>query len=182
MRLTPVPAAGHAVPSTGYEPLSVCRLRNIANARAQALGLTGTDALHGYLVQRMGRFLAAHGRRLVGWDEILEPGLSTDATILSWRGLEGALTAARRGNDTVLSPDPGLYLDHRQSSAADEPGWSADSASTTSVPLPNARISESASAPVMAIRASTMKTTLLAEVSNWPLILWTLKPRLPSQS
>jgi hexosaminidase len=90
-------------------------------ARAQALGLPGTDALHGYLVQRMGRFLAAHGRRLVGWDEILEPGLSTDATILSWRGLDGAITAAKRGNDTVVSPDPGVYLDHRQSGAADEP-------------------------------------------------------------
>jgi hexosaminidase len=74
-----------------------------------------------YLIERMARFLAAHGRRLVGWDEIIGPGLGTDAVVLSWRGLDGALAAARRGNDTVLSPWPTLYFDFLQSDAADEP-------------------------------------------------------------
>ena len=92
-----------------------------ARARAAELGLADPKALHGYLVQRMGRFLAAHGRRLVGWDEIIEPGLSTDATVISWRGIDGAQAAAKRGNDTVLSPWPTLYFDFRTSSAADEP-------------------------------------------------------------
>jgi hexosaminidase len=92
-----------------------------AAARARALGLAGPAQLHAYLVQRMGRYLAARGRRLVGWDEIIEPGLASDATIVSWRGVDGALAAARRGNDTVLSPWPTLYLDFRQSDAADEP-------------------------------------------------------------
>ena len=90
-------------------------------ARARELGLRDTAALHGYLVQRIGRFLAEHGRRLMGWDEILEPGLSTQATVVSWRGLDGAIAAAKRGNDTVLSPWPTLYFDFRQSAAADEP-------------------------------------------------------------
>ncbi len=90
-------------------------------ARARALGLPDPQALHAYLVQRMGRFLAAHHRRLIGWDEILQPGLATDAIVVSWRGLDGAVGAARRGNDTVLSPWPTLYFDFRQSGAADEP-------------------------------------------------------------
>ena len=90
-------------------------------ARVAELGLADPKALHGYLVQRMGRFLAAHGRSLVGWDEIIEPGLATDATIISWRGIDGARAAAQRGNDTVLSPWPTLYFDFRASGAADGP-------------------------------------------------------------
>lgn len=90
-------------------------------ARARELGLPDPTALHGYLVQRLGRFLAGRGRRLVGWDEIIEPGLSTEVTVMSWRGLDGALAAARRGNDTVLSPSATLYFDYRQSGAPDEP-------------------------------------------------------------
>jgi hexosaminidase len=92
-----------------------------ATERAHALGLAGVDELPHYLVQRMERFLAARGRRLVGWDEITAPGLGKDAVVLSWRGAEGALAAARRGNDTVLAPWPTLYFDFRQSAAADEP-------------------------------------------------------------
>jgi hexosaminidase len=89
--------------------------------RAHALGLAGVGELPHYLVQRMARFLATRGRRLVGWDEIIAPGLGKDAVVLSWRGAEGALAAARRGNDTVLAPWPTLYFDFRQSAAADEP-------------------------------------------------------------
>ena len=92
-----------------------------ATARAAALGLNGVAELRHYLIDRMARFLAAHGRRLVGWDEIVGPGLDTDAVVLSWHGLDGALAAARRGNDTVLSPWPTLYFDFLQSDAADEP-------------------------------------------------------------
>jgi hexosaminidase len=92
-----------------------------ATDRAHELGLTSVDELPHYLVQRMARFLAARGRRLVGWDEIVAPGLGKDAVVLSWRGAEGALGAARRGNDTVLAPWPTLYFDFRQSAATDEP-------------------------------------------------------------
>ena len=92
-----------------------------ATARAAALGLNGVAELPHYLIERMAHFLAAHGRRLVGWDEIIGPGLDTAAVILSWRGLDSALAAASRGNDTVLSPWPTLYFDFLQSAAADEP-------------------------------------------------------------
>jgi len=93
----------------------------VVQARMKALGLADEHALQSYFVQRIERHLNAKGRRLVGWDEILEGGLAPNATVMSWRGLDGAVAAARQGHDTVLAPGPVLYFDHRQSPSADEP-------------------------------------------------------------
>ncbi len=90
-------------------------------ARMKALGLADEHALQSYFIQRIEKHLNAKGRRLVGWDEILEGGLAPNATVMSWRGLDGAVAAARQGHDTVLAPGPVLYFDHRQSTSADEP-------------------------------------------------------------
>jgi hexosaminidase len=79
-----------------------------------ALGVPNTKALQGYFTARIGRFLDAHGRRLIGWDEILEGGPPANATITSWRTIESANEAAEKGHDVVLSPAPQLYLDHCQ--------------------------------------------------------------------
>lgn len=65
--------------------------------------------------------LSARGRRLCGWDEILEGRLAPGATVASWHGLTGAITAARAGHNVVVCPDTGVYLDYRQSDAPDEP-------------------------------------------------------------
>ena len=89
--------------------------------RARALGITDPTDLQAYFTQQIGRFLARHGRRLVGWDEILRPGLAKDAIVMSWRGTSGAHAAALAGNDTVLTPWPILYFDNRQSSLPSEP-------------------------------------------------------------
>jgi hexosaminidase len=90
-------------------------------ARAKALGIADEEALQTWFTQEIGRFLVSKGRRLVGWDEILRPGLSSDAIVMSWRGTEGARQAAIAGNDTVLSPWPTLYFDNQQSALASEP-------------------------------------------------------------
>jgi hexosaminidase len=90
-------------------------------ARMHELGVANEEALQGYFTHRIGAYLAAHGRRLVGWDEILEGGVPADATVMSWRGVQGAIAAAARGHDTVLSPDPTLYFDYRQGNGPDEP-------------------------------------------------------------
>ena len=90
-------------------------------AQIKRLGLKDEDALQSWFIQRMQRFLAAHGRRLIGWDEILEGGLPSGAAVMSWRGADGAIDAAKAGHDTVLSPGLPFYLDNRQSDAADEP-------------------------------------------------------------
>ena len=65
-----------------------------------------------------------HGRRLIGWDEILEGGIPPNATVMSWRGIDGAIAAAKAGHDTVLSPAPDLYFDHWQSAGDLAPGRS----------------------------------------------------------
>lgn len=82
--------------------------------RMAALGVPNTKALQGYFTARIGRFLETHGRRLIGWDEILEGGPPASAAITSWRTVESANEAAENGHDVVLSPAPQLYLDHCQ--------------------------------------------------------------------
>ena len=89
--------------------------------RMRRLGIRDEKDLQGYFTARLSGFLRAHGRTLVGWDEILEGGLPAGAVVTSWRGTAGAVAAAAHGNDVILSPDPGLYLDHLQSSAPTEP-------------------------------------------------------------
>jgi hexosaminidase len=92
-------------------------------AKIKELGLTDENALQGWLVKRIGDYLHAHGRRLIGWDEILEGGVDSSATVMSWRGISGAITAAQTGHDTVLSPAPILYFDNIQSPGGEgQPG------------------------------------------------------------
>ncbi|MFK2872449.1 family 20 glycosylhydrolase [Dyella lipolytica] len=89
-------------------------------AKMQALHLKDEDALQGWFIGRIGDYLAAHGRRLIGWDEILDGGVPADATVMSWRGTDGAIKATRLGHDVVMSPSPDLYLDGVQGDLADE--------------------------------------------------------------
>ncbi len=93
-------------------------------ARMQELGVKDAHALQGHFIARMGKFIDSKGRKLIGWDEILEGGLAANATVMSWRGIDGAIAAAKAGHDTVLSPAPGLYLDHWQSAGDVAPGRS----------------------------------------------------------
>ena len=90
-------------------------------AKRTALGLSSDDKLQGWFTARIGAYLEKHGRRLIGWDEILLGDVPESATIMSWRGMDGAITAAKAGHDAVLSPAPDLYLDNRQSDSPDEP-------------------------------------------------------------
>jgi hexosaminidase len=90
-------------------------------ARMKALGIADEAHMQAWLTGHMQQFLAAHGRRLIGWDEILEGGLPADAAVMSWRGTDGAIAATKAGHDSVLSPWPLLYFDNRQSPALAEP-------------------------------------------------------------
>lgn len=89
--------------------------------RMKALGIADTKALQGYFTDRIGRFLSKHGRRAIGWDEILEGHPSPDAVVMSWRSVESAGEAATRGHDVVLSPAPTYYLDYCQAARPGEP-------------------------------------------------------------
>ncbi len=87
--------------------------------------LKDEDSLQSFFVQRIEKFLNAHARRMVGWDEILEGGLAPNATVMSWRGMEGGLKAVQAGHDVVMSPTSHCYLDYPQSRNLDEnlPKW-----------------------------------------------------------
>lgn len=90
-------------------------------ARMQELGIEDLQSVQNYYVERLQKFLDPHGKRVIGWDEILQSDLPPHAVVMSWRGVEGAIEAATKGQETVLSPAPTLYLDHLQTTAADAP-------------------------------------------------------------
>jgi hexosaminidase len=90
-------------------------------SQMKALGIRNEEALQSWFMEQIGRYLADHGRTMVGWDEILQGGVPSTATVMSWRGTQGAITAARLGHDVVLSPAPTLYFDNLQSRRDDEP-------------------------------------------------------------
>lgn len=90
-------------------------------ARMRELGISDEKHLQTWFTTRIGRFLEARGRRLIGWDEILEGGLPKGATVMSWQGIEGAIKAAQLGHDAVLAAAPTLYFDNRQGDSAAEP-------------------------------------------------------------
>ncbi|RPI97816.1 MAG: beta-N-acetylhexosaminidase, partial [Candidatus Aminicenantes bacterium] len=90
-------------------------------ARMKAEGLKDENELQSYFVRRIEKILNARGRRLIGWDEILEGGLAPQATVMSWRGTEGGIAAAKAGHDVVMTPTSHCYIDYYQGNPAFEP-------------------------------------------------------------
>ncbi|MDD4872820.1 MAG: beta-N-acetylhexosaminidase [Kiritimatiellae bacterium] len=90
-------------------------------ARIQKEGLKDTHELQSYFVRRIDKFLASKGRRLIGWDEILEGGLAPGAAVMSWRGIKGGIAAAGEGHDVVMSPTTHCYFDYAQAKGDNEP-------------------------------------------------------------
>ncbi|HEX9437126.1 MAG TPA: beta-N-acetylhexosaminidase [Candidatus Limnocylindria bacterium] len=84
-------------------------------------GLRDEDHLQSWSIGRAGKLIEGLGRKMIGWDEILEGGLAPHATVMSWRGTEGGIAAARMGHDVVMSPEGDLYFDHYQGDPASEP-------------------------------------------------------------
>ncbi|OUE25368.1 beta-N-acetylhexosaminidase [Clavibacter michiganensis] len=96
-----------------------------ADPRTQELmrerGFTDELELQSWFIGGLDAHITAAGRTMYGWDEILEGEVSSSAVVASWRGMTGAVTAARRGHDVVACPDDQVYLDYRQSDGPDEP-------------------------------------------------------------
>ncbi|SVC35927.1 uncharacterized protein METZ01_LOCUS288781, partial [marine metagenome] len=89
--------------------------------RMEQLGLTDANELQSWLIQQMDDFLAANGRRLIGWDEIMQGGLSSNATVMSWRGMERGIQAAEAGHDVIMAPTQWTYFDYYQADPDVEP-------------------------------------------------------------
>ena len=83
-------------------------------AQMKRLKLKDAHELHSWFIKQMDAFLTKNGRRLVGWDEILQGGLATGATVMSWRGTSGGIAAAKAGHDVVMAPTSHTYFDYRQ--------------------------------------------------------------------
>jgi hexosaminidase len=94
-----------------------------ADPRTQAFmkdhGLKDETALQTYFIEQAIRDVTAKGKKVIGWDEILEPGLDTSAIIMNWRGVKAAITAAQNGHKVIMSPGKPLYFDYYQSKQKD---------------------------------------------------------------
>ena len=99
---------GDECPTKMWEQCPRCR------ARMRAEGLTRPRQLQGYATVRVERFLQRHGRELIGWDEVLDGGVSPTAIVMSWRGTEGGIRAARQGNRVIMAPTTHCYFDYYQ--------------------------------------------------------------------
>lgn len=118
MALFPGPyvhVGGDEVPKTRWEESEV------AQAVMRREGLADEEALQGWFMTRIERYVNAHGRTMIGWDEILEGGVPARAAIMSWRGPDATVAAARAGHDVVVAPNANLYFDHYQGDPAHEP-------------------------------------------------------------
>lgn len=89
--------------------------------RMKEEGLNSVAQLQAYLTQRVARFLHSHGRTLLGWDEILEGQLPPNAVVMSWRGEEGGIAAAKAGHDVIMTPGRYCYLDRYQDYPPSQP-------------------------------------------------------------
>lgn len=83
--------------------------------------LKDEEELQSYAIKRIERYLNEHGREIIGWDEILEGGLAPGATVMSWRGEDGGIAAAKAGHDVIMTPSSHLYLDYYQADPFTEP-------------------------------------------------------------
>lgn len=106
---------GDECPKVRWEQCPKCQ------AKIKELGLkaderfSAEDYLQSYVMNRMAKVVEARGRRVIGWDEILEGDISETAIIMSWRGTEGGIEAARKGHDVIMTPSSHLYFDYYQS-------------------------------------------------------------------
>lgn len=88
----------------------------LCQERIRTEGLKNEEELQSYFIRRIDKFLTDKGRRMIGWDEILEGGLAQGATVMSWRGIEGGIAAASSGHDVVMSPTSHSYFDYSYAS------------------------------------------------------------------
>lgn len=98
-----------------WEKCDACKTAMAAN------NLKNVDELQSYFIKRVEKIVQSKGKKLIGWDEILEGGLAPDATVMSWRGMKGGIEAARQGHPVIMTPYQFCYLDLYQGEASAEP-------------------------------------------------------------
>jgi len=106
---------GDECPKTRWKKCPLCQ------KRMKEEGLKDEHELQSYFIQRIEKFVLSKGRKIIGWDEILEGGLAPEATVMSWRGTTGGIEAARQKHDVIMTPYTYVYLDYYQCEPQGEP-------------------------------------------------------------
>ena len=106
---------GDECPKTQWKKCTACQ------KRMKNLKLKDEHELQSYFVQRIEKYVNSKGKRIIGWDEILEGGLAPNATVMSWQGIKGGIAAAKQHHDVIMTPTTYLYLDYKQSKSPEEP-------------------------------------------------------------
>ena len=106
---------GDEVDKTSWKNCPKCQ------ARIKKEGLKNEEELQSYFIKRIEKFLISKHRKMIGWDEILEGGLAPEATVMSWRGEQGGIDAAKMNHNVVMTPGNPVYFDHYQGDPATEP-------------------------------------------------------------
>ena len=106
---------GDECPKVRWETCPACQ------KRIRDEGLEDEHELQSWFITRMENYLSTLGRKIIGWDEILEGGLAPGATVMSWRGISGGIQAARMNHDVIMTPTTHMYLDYYQAEPAGEP-------------------------------------------------------------
>ena len=113
---------GDECPKTEWKNCPLCQQRIRAEGLTAEDGHTAEERLQSYFVQRIEKILAKYGKKIIGWDEILEGGLAPTAAVMSWRGEQGGIAAATMGHEVIMTPNPnGMYIDQYQGDSKIEP-------------------------------------------------------------
>jgi len=106
---------GDECPKIKWEACPQCK------KRMKDENLKDAHELQRYFVQRMEKYVNSKGKKIIGWDEILEGGLAPNATVMSWRGEQGGIAAAKQGHEVIMSPTDCCYFDYQQDTSSTEP-------------------------------------------------------------
>ena len=106
---------GDEAPKTNWKACIECQ------QRIRSEGLKDEHELQNYFITRIEKYLNSKGKQIIGWDEILEGGLAPNATVMSWRGINGAVEAAKQNHNVILTPTSHCYFDYYQSTNENEP-------------------------------------------------------------
>lgn len=122
-------------------------------------GMKDVDELQSYMIHRAEEFLISKGRKLIGWDEILEGGLAPEATVMSWRGEEGGIKSARMGHDVVMTPGGYMYFDFYQADPKTQPyaigGYTPIKRVYSYNPVPTDSLTAEESKHILGVQANT---------------------------
>lgn len=122
-------------------------------------GMKDVDELQSYMIHRAEEFLTSKGRKLIGWDEILEGGLAPEATVMSWRGEEGGIKSARMGHDVIMTPGGYMYFDFYQADPKTQPyaigGYTPIKKAYSYNPVPVDSLTAEESKHILGVQANT---------------------------